>query len=468
MMSAAQVAVERMRSVDHAWLRMDEPANLMMINGLLFFDDPLDLTEVRRALAERFVTIPRFSQRVVETGKQQKSSWQTDPDFDLDAHVVEEVLPSPGDDAALQDLVSSWMSTPLDRARPLWMCHLIQNYRGGSALLWRLHHCLGDGLVLMLVLLSTTELSAPEESGSRQETESTNPLRSLFSDNPPDKKVASGYIQDLMPAAVRLLTGPAEKLASLSGWVKSGVFVPTFGRMAVRPPDPATAFKGTLGVRKRAAWSAPVSLEDVGRVREAIGGTLNDVLTNAVAGGLRRYLVGRGEVKKELSFRAIVPVSLRPLEEMAQLGNQFGLVFLSLPVGIEDPRERLAKLQRRMGRLKHSFEPVVVMQVLGALGVSPKAIQKLVIRIFGTKGTAVLTNVPGPRRTLFFTGKAMRDFVFWVPQSGRLGMGIAISSYAGNVRVGIVTDAGLVADPETIIAGFHEEFSAMLQLAEGS
>jgi hypothetical protein len=121
-----------------------------------------------------------------------------------------------------------------------------------------------------------------------------------------------------------------------------------------------------------------------------------------------------------------------------------------------------------MGRIKHSFEPVVVMQVLGALGVSPKAIQKLVIRIFGTKGTAVLTNVPGPRRTLFFTGKAMRDFVFWVPQSGRLGMGIAISSYAGNVRVGIVTDAGLVADPETIIAGFHEEFSAMLQLAEGS
>ncbi len=217
---------------------------------------------------------------------------------------------------------------------------------------------------------------------------------------------------------------------------------------------------------KRAAWSAPVSLEEVGRVREAIGGTLNDVLTNAVAGGLRRYLVSKGEVRKQLSFRAIVPVSLRPLEKMAQLGNQFGLVFLSLPVGIEDPRERLAELRRRMGRLKHSFEPVVVLQVLGALGASPKTIQKLVVRIFGTKGTAVLTNVPGPRETLYFTGKPMRDFVLWVPQSGRLGMGIAISSYAGNVRVGIVTDEGLVADPETIVAGFHEEFSAMLDLAE--
>lgn len=346
------------------------------------------------------------------------------------------------------------------------MCHLIQNYKGGSALLWRLHHCVGDGLVLMLVLLSMTELAPPGEAGSEERTESPNPLRSLFGDNPPDKEVAAGYIQELMPAAVRLLTGPAEKLARLSGWVKSGVFVPTFGRMAVRPSDPQTAFKGGLGVAKRVAWSAPLSLEEVDRVREAIGGTLNDVLTNAVTGGLRRYLAGKGKVSKGLSFRAIVPVSLRPLEDMAQLGNQFGLVFLSLPVGIEDPRERLAELQRRMGRLKHSFEPVVVMQVLGALGVSPKAIQKLVIRIFGTKGTAVLTNVPGPCKTLFFTGKALRDFVFWVPQSGRLGMGIAISSYAGNVRVGIVTDKGLVSDPETIIAGFHEEFSAMLQLAD--
>ncbi|MGB5659166.1 MAG: wax ester/triacylglycerol synthase family O-acyltransferase [Thermoanaerobaculia bacterium] len=464
-MSPVQVATEKMSGVDHAWLRMDEPANLMMINGLLFFDDPLDLKTVKRALEERLISIPRFRQRVVPSGKQ-RFSWQLDPGFDINAHVVEEFLPSPGDDADLQDLVSSWMSSPLDRSRPLWMCHLIQNHRGGSALLWRLHHCMGDGMVLMLVLLSMMELMPPGEVEAQEAPESANPLRALFGQNPLSKKEASGYIQELMPGAARLLTGPAEKLASLSTWVKSGVFVPTFGRMAVRPSDPRTLFKGTLGVAKRAAWSAPVSLEEVGRVREAIGGTLNDVLTNAVAGGLRRYLVSKGEVRKQLSFRAIVPVSLRPLEKMAQLGNQFGLVFLSLPVGIEDPRERLAELRRRMGRLKHSFEPVVVLQVLGALGASPKTIQQLVVRIFGTKGTAVLTNVPGPRETLYFTGKPMRDFVLWVPQSGRLGMGIAISSYAGNVRVGIVTDEGLVADPETIVAGFHEEFSAMLDLAE--
>ena len=465
-MSPDQVVTEKMRGVDHAWLRMDEPANLMMISGVLFFDDPLELSEVRSVLEQRFVTIPRFRKRVVPRGGKHKFCWQVDPNFDIAAHVVEEVLPTPGDDAALQDLVSSWMSSPLDPSRPLWMCHLIQNYRGGSALLWRLHHCMGDGMVLMLVLLSMTELEPAEANGAKKAQASSNPLRDLFGDSPPSKQEARGYIQELMPAAVGLLTGPAEKLASLSRWIKGGVFVPTFGKMAVRPPDPRTVFKGSLGVAKRAAWSNPIALEDVARVRQALGGTLNDVLTNAVAGGLRRYLASKGEVEEKLSFRAIVPVSLRPLEEMARLGNQFGLVFLSLPVGIADPRKRLVELQRRMGRLKHSFEPVVVLQVLGALGVSPRALQKLVVKIFGTKGTAVLTNVPGPRKRLYFTGKPLRDFVFWVPQSGRLGMGIAISSYAGNVRVGIVTDAGLVADPETIVTGFHEEFSAMLDLAE--
>lgn len=464
-MSRVQVATEKMRPVDHAWLRMDEPANLMMINGVLFFDRPLVLDEVKRVLGERLLKIPRFQQRVVSTTRGQRFSWEQDPTFDLDSHVVEEKLASPGDDGVLQNLVSQWMSTPLDRERPLWMCHLLQNYKGGSAVLWRIHHCMGDGLALMLVLLSVTETEPP-----RPETEeqAANPLRALFGENPPRREEARRYLEQVMPAAVGLLTGPAEKLAAVSKWIKTGVFVPTFGRMAVRPPDPRTVFKGRLGIAKRAAWSEPISLEDVQRVRQAIGGTLNDVLTNAVAGGLRRYLVRKGEVKRKLSFRAIVPVNLRPLEKMARLGNQFGLVFLSLPVGIEDPRERLAELQRRMRRLKRSFEAVVVLQVLGALGASPNAIQKLVVKIFGTKGTAVLTNVPGPQQTLYFTGEPVEGFVFWVPQSARLGMGIAIVSYAGQVRVGIATDEGLVADPESIVGGFHEEFSAMLDLAERS
>jgi hypothetical protein len=168
---------------------------------------------------------------------------------------------------------------------------------------------------------------------------------------------------------------------------------------------------------------------------------------------------------KALNFRAAMPVNLRPLEKMSDLGNQFGLIFLSLPVGILDPVERLAELRRRATALKRSTEPVVVYGILRALGISPHFIQRLVVRIFATKATAVMTNVPGPKQTLYLAGKPIQDIFFWVPQSGRVGMGVSILSYAGHVRLGVGTDAGLVPDPEGIVKGFHEEMAELKRLA---
>jgi diacylglycerol O-acyltransferase / wax synthase len=160
-----------------------------------------------------------------------------------------------------------------------------------------------------------------------------------------------------------------------------------------------------------------------------------------------------------------MPVNLRPLEKMSDLGNQFGLIFLSLPVGILDPARRLAELRRRATALKRSTEPVVVYGILRAMGLSPHAIQKLVVRIFATKATAVMTNIPGPRQTVYLAGTPIRDIFFWVPQSGRVGLGVSICSYAGHVRLGVGTDAGLVPDPEEIVKGFHEELAELKRLA---
>ena len=159
------------------------------------------------------------------------------------------------------------------------------------------------------------------------------------------------------------------------------------------------------------------------------------------------------------------PRTMRPLEEMKSLGNQFGLIFVSLPIGIADTRDRLAEVSRRMNKLKRSFEPVVAMRIMAALGASPRKIQELVVRIFGTKGTAVLTNVPGPTRTLYMAGRPMSGFMFWVPQAARLGMGISILSYSEQVCIGVVTDAGLIPDPEAVTAGMEKEFHAMTRLA---
>jgi WS/DGAT/MGAT family acyltransferase len=284
--------------------------------------------------------------------------------------------------------------------------------------------------------------------------------------SPEGFKRARDVAEQVMPDGMRLLLNPVEALRKTGRWLKAVASVGALGRLVFRSPDPKTLFKGPLVVAKRVAWSAAIPVEDVKVIGRALGGTINDVLVTAVAGGLRRYLEVRGHQPNErLNFRAAMPVNLRPLEKMSDLGNQFGLIFLSLPVGILDPAKRLAELRRRATALKRSTEPVVVYGILRAMGLSPRLIQKLVVRIFATKATAVMTNIPGPRQTIFLAGKPITDVFFWVPQSGRVGLGVSICSYAGHVRLGVGTDAGLVPDPEGIVKGFHDELAALKTLA---
>jgi diacylglycerol O-acyltransferase / wax synthase len=190
-----------------------------------------------------------------------------------------------------------------------------------------------------------------------------------------------------------------------------------------------------------------------------MGGTINDILLSAVTGALRRYLEERGEPVGGLNIRAIVPVNLRPPEELGKLGNRFGLVFLSLPVGISDPIKRLVVLKQRMDAIKNSPEAVVALGILNVIGMTPTQIEKIIISIFGMKGSAVMTNVPGPRQMLYLAGKPVTAIMFWVPSPAGLNIGVSIFSYAGDIFLGVATDAGVVADPERIIELFQIEFA---------
>lgn len=232
-------------------------------------------------------------------------------------------------------------------------------------------------------------------------------------------------------------------------------------RLLLLWPDPKTIFKGPLGVPKRAAWSAPIPLQDVKDAGRGLGGTVNDMLLTAMSGALRRYLESRGEPVEGLNFRAVVPVNLRKAGTEEELGNKFGLVFLSLPVGISDPGDRLSDLRRRMDALKGSMEAPVAYGILNAIGAVPKPIQDIVVNMFGAKGTAVMTNVIGPQEQRFLAGAPLEALMFWVPQSGHLGMGVSILSYAGQVWVGVITDETLIPDPEVIITAFHAEFGEL-------
>jgi WS/DGAT/MGAT family acyltransferase len=219
-------------------------------------------------------------------------------------------------------------------------------------------------------------------------------------------------------------------------------------------------------VLKKAAWSRPLPLSDIKAIKNVTGGTVNDVLITAMIGGLRRYMLSRHEEVDRVDFRATVPVNLRTPEEMGELGNKFGLVYLKLPVYIEDVQERLQEVSQRMTALKNSSEAVVALGILSGIGLTPADVQQQLVNLFGAKATAVMTNVPGPPMPLYMAGAKITDIMFWVPLAGRVALGISIISYAGKVWLGVATDAGLVPDPDLIIDGFYEEYELLMDLVK--
>jgi WS/DGAT/MGAT family acyltransferase len=326
----------------------------------------------------------------------------------------------------------------------------------------RIHHCIGDGIALVRVLLSLTDDSPKGSPRTRRTRRRRKPLGGGFW--LPEVVNETVYSVRRMTArmvdkTLETLTDPSRAAQVVSEGAKgAGVLA----RLATMPADPDTILKGDLCTAKRCAWSEIMPLADVKAYSKARGATVNDVLLTGVTGAIRRYMIARKAEVDGLNIRAVVPVNLRPESEIIRLGNRFGLVFLTLPVGVADRDARLAELKRRMDSIKASSEPMVIYALLNAVGLTGPKVESLALRLFGSKATAVMTNVPGPRQEIYLAGKPMRTMMFWVPQSARLGLGVSILSYAGQVRLGVATDAGLVPDPQSIIDAFQEEMAAMM------
>jgi diacylglycerol O-acyltransferase len=323
--------------------------------------------------------------------------------------------------------------------------HVIDGYHGGSVFLSRLHHCIADGIALIQLLLSLTD-------------DSPRPRRAPAMKRPE----RDGRLSLPLGALAQAIANPFELLEL----AQTGVSVAdTLQRLVLMPADPKTVLKGPLGVSKRAAWSDTFPIDDVkaaGRRRDA---TVNDILIAAVTGALRDYLEERGESVDTLELRAAVPVNLRPIDRGLELGNSFGLVFLPLPISVSERDLRVAEVKLRMDRIKASSEAIVTFGVLNAIGLVPRLLFPPAVEFFGGKASAVLTNVPGPREPLYLAGKRIANCMFWVPQSGRMGLGVSILSYTGGVMVGVAADAGLVPDPERLVANFERELKGLMMPA---
>lgn len=460
---------ESLSAVDAAWLRMDQPTNLMQVVGVMFFDEPLPAERVRTLVAERLLHFDRFRQRVIDPGMLGLGPyWEDALDFDIERHVVIEDLAEHTEEA-LQDRVGELMSTPLDPGHPLWRLHVVEGVGRGSAVIGRFHHCIADGIALIYVMLSMMDEGPLAAQAPRTGKESSRSKGEPFT---LDAMVGAlrramgttiGAAGTVLDEGVSLFSQP-HRTVDLAGLALSGAG--SLVRLVSIPPDSPTSLKGPLGITKRCAWSPPYPLARVKEIGRVLGGTINDVLITAAAGAVRRYLETRHEPTENVDVRAMVPVNLRPIEDAARLGNHFGLVYLTLPVGIDDPFDRFLETKARMDEIKRSPDALVAFQILKALGFVPRGGTKPLVGLFASKATAVMTNVPGPREPIFLAGVQLSRAMFWVPRAGGLGLGLSILSYSGQVYVGIAADTGLVPDPRVLVDGYHAALTELMDIVE--
>jgi WS/DGAT/MGAT family acyltransferase len=460
-------ATKSMTPVDAAWYHMDGPVNLAQVTGIVLTKTPLDFERVKEVYRRRVARFPRFTQRVVESGFPIATPhWQDLPGFEVEQQLHHVALPPPHDHAALTEFLSDLASTPLDRGRPLWDVHVVDQVDGGSAFVLRFHHCIGDGTAMMAF------------SGELFDETPDAPLGTL---PVPKRQVEAGLVDRIVENTASLVDWSTrtmmstveagletvrhpERVIEKAGLALDGAAV--LVSELLKPSDPKSPLKGEFGARKRVAWSAPVSLQDIKTIGARVGAKVNDVLVAGMTGALRHYLSGRGVDVEHVTLRAMVPVDLRPRERALDLGNEFGLVILDLAIAAEDPLARVRLTKANMDALKRSPEAVAIMALFNLFGRGPKIVEDFAVDLFSSKASLVLTNVAGPLRPLYLAGTAIDRIMFWVPHPGKqLGMGISILSYNGNVSLAVISDAHLVPDPEAITDRFGHEFAEMLRLA---
>ena len=454
---------ERMSAVDTAWLRMDRPTNLMMIVGVMVFNQRLDFKRLRNTIEARLVgRYRRFRQCAVQ--EVSGAFWEDDPDFDIAAHLKRRALPGKAGKKELQALASELAVQALNPGKPLWRFDLIEDYEGGSAIVVRIHHSIADGIALVGVILSLTDLSphAPAQKHVAPEAEEWDA-----------DEVPAGLLETVVETLASALSmgselgGKALDLAAdpdrISTLGRHGIGLLTeLAKLLAMPPDSPTSLKGKTGTVKRVAWSDPIPLPEVKALGKALGCSVNDILLSAVAGALRAYFLQKGETVRDVEVRAMIPVNLRTARDEGTLGNRFGLGTLSLPLHEGNPFARLFLVRSRMNELKVSYQPPLTLGILAAVGLAPKIIQQQFLNILAAKASTVMTNVPGPKQPLYLAGSHLDQCMFWVPQSGDIGIGVSILSYNDNVQFSLITDRHFVPDPETIAPLFAAEVEKMM------
>jgi diacylglycerol O-acyltransferase len=443
--------------------QMDESAHMHIGWAMIF--DPLpdggapSLEVLRSQTVERLELLPRFLRRLStpRVGTFSIPSWESDPDFDIATHMRHATLPAPGREAELLDWLGDFYSHRLDRAHPLWETTVVDGLAEGRwALATKVHHCLVDGVSGASVTGALLDAEPDPPPGSKGLAAALAP--------PADEENERGMLGKLS-GAVGSGAGVAlhpRKLASALSRSRS------MAELILREEligAPHTSLNGPIGGTRRLA-AVGVSLDELKRIKRELGGTVNDVVLAATAGGLRRFFEHRGEsgVKR---VRAMVPVSVRQASERLALGNRVSSLFVELPIAEADPLLHYRKTKAAAEELKRSDQAAGTETLIEVAGAAPPLIHSVVARLAFTPRlfNITITNVPGPPATLYALGAPMRRVVPLVPIFSGHAVGVAVVSYDGEVTFGLNADRATVPDLKVLKLGIEEVLRELGQLA---
>ena len=448
--------VERLSALDAEFLHLEDGIVHMHIAGAcVFADPPPSMQQIEALVASKLHLIPRYRQRVrpvpLELGR---PVWVDDPQFDLAYHLRHTALPPPGDDGAFCRLMGRLMSHPLDRERPLWEIWLVEGLEGGRwALVFKIHHCMVDGIAGVDLLKVMLDLSpdAPTAEAEPWEPRSEPPGALKVLDA--WRGLASNALAALgtIPGSV---AHPATSVRSTFSTVEGA-----FRFLRELAPTHPVSIEGHIGPNRVWANSA-ASLADVKAIGATFGCTVNDVVMAAVTGGYRALLTERGDDPDQAVVRSLVPVSTRHDDGHGIPDNRVSALLLDLPVQVADPIERLEAVRREMGKLKSSHTSEAGEAVVSIGNLAPPMVvgpfSRFAIRAmhrFGQRSlNTVTTNVPGPQFPLYCLGHQMLDYLPFVPISHGLRVGTAILSYNGNIFFGITGDYRTMPDVGVLAA----------------
>lgn len=455
---------DRLTGLDSSFLHLEDgPAHMHVASTAIFAGPAPEIRELREHISSRLHLVPRFRQklRFVPYG-QGRPIWVDDPQFNLDYHVRHTALPEPGSEQQLRTLAARVFSQRLDRWKPLWEMWLVDDLSGGRfAIITKSHHCLVDGVSGMDV--TTVLFDAEPDPAPVAEPEPW-----VAAPEPSESEILARALFERATAPAEALRGARALLRrprKAAGAVVDGLeSIGALARAGIAAPS--SPFNVEISPYRRFAW-VRADLAEFKRIKDTVGGTVNDVVIAAVAGALGRFLRARGHATAELELKAMVPISVRHADERGDLGNKVSAMYASLPVGIEDPAARLRAVSAGMGDLKESKQAVGASLLTDLADFAPTTILGQAGRMQSRQRffNMVVTNVPGPQFSLYLMGRKLKAVFPMVPLAKRQGVCFGIMSYDGQVNFGLIGDYEAMADLDSLARDLSESIADLAALA---